>query len=202
MLAVSLGTDSLERCALAWPTTSAMKRRIGVEILEVARAAQRQRVRANVGKRLVKAPKVHVRDSRIVHTLLRLDDLNAVLDYSVASGSREDFVPETLLAAAPLRTGVWFYRTAAGTGIDLVLEMPVRELWAVEIRRALAPGLERGFHHVRQDLRPSRALLVGSGVERHPKADGVEVIGLAELVRLLREIPWDGVKCSPASTTN
>ena len=144
---------------------------------------------ANVGKRLVKAPKVYVRDSGIVHTLLRLDDRDAVLGHPVAGGSWEGFVLETLLAAAPERTAAWFYRTAAGAEIDLVLEMPDDELWAVEIKRARAPGLEKGFHHARQDLRPDRAFLVGSGPDRYPKADGVEVIGLAGLARILREIP-------------
>ena len=97
-------------------------------MLEVARAAQRQRIRANVGKRLLKAPKVHVRDSGIVHALLRLDGRAAVLGHSVAGGSWEGFVLEILLAAAPERTGVWFYQTAAGAGIDLVLETPVGDL--------------------------------------------------------------------------
>ena len=144
---------------------------------------------ANVGKRLVKAPKVYVRDSGIDHTLLRLDDRDAVLGHLVAAGSWEGFVLETLLAAAPERTDTWFYRTAAEAGIDLVLEMPDGDLWAIGINRARAPALEKGFHHARQDLRPARAFLVGSGTDRYPKADGVEVIGLAGLAHILREFP-------------
>lgn len=79
----------------------------------------------------------------------------------------------------------WFYRTAAGAEIDLVLEMPGGRLWAIEIKRGLAPKLDKGFHHARQDLSPERAFVVYSGNDRYPKAEGVEVIGLGELAVLL-----------------
>ncbi len=144
---------------------------------------------ANVGKRLVKSPKVYLRDSGIVHALLGLEGRDAVLGHPVAGGSWEGFALETLIGAAPERAKAWFYRTAAGAEIDLVLEMPRGELWAVEIKRGLAPKLERGFHHARQDLGPERSFLVYSGTDRYPKGDGVEAIGLAGLAALLRETP-------------
>ena len=140
---------------------------------------------ANVGKRLVKSPKVYVRDSGIVHTLLGLDDRDAVLGHPVAGGSWEGFVVENLLRAAPDRVNAWFYRTAAGAEIDLVLEMPGGKLWAVEIKRGLAPKLDRGFHHARQDLDPERSFVVYSGDDRYPRGEGVEAIGLGELASLL-----------------
>ncbi len=140
---------------------------------------------ANAGKRLVKSPKVYVRDSGIVHTLLRLDDRDAVLGHPVAGGSWEGFVLENLLSAAPERVNASFFRTSAGAEIDLVLEMPGGKLWAVEIKRGLAPRLERGFHHAREDLKPERCFVVYSGEERYPQAEGVEVIGLRELASLV-----------------
>ena len=139
----------------------------------------------NVGKRLVKSPKVYVRDSGIVHTLLGLDDRDAVLGHPVAGGSWEGFVLENLLGAAPERAKPWFYRTAAGAEIDLVLEMPGGRLWAIEIKRGLAPKLDKGFHHAREDLSPERSFVVYSGNDRYPKGDRVEVIGLGELAALL-----------------
>ncbi len=142
----------------------------------------------NVGKRLVKSPKVYVRDSGIVHTLLGLDDRDAVLGHPVAGGSWEGFVLENLLSVAPERVKPWFYRTAAGAEIDLVLQMPGGDLWAVEIKRGLAPRLDKGFHHARQDLNPKRSFVVYSGVERYPKGDDVEVIGLGELASLLATV--------------
>ena len=140
---------------------------------------------ANVGKRLVKSPKVYVRDSGIVHTLLGLDDREAVLGHPVAGGSWEGFVLENLVGAAPERVKTWFYRTAAGAEIDLVLEMPGGKLWAVEIKRGLAPRLDKGFHHAREDLNPERSFVVYSGDDRYPKGEGIEVIGLGELASLL-----------------
>ena len=139
----------------------------------------------NVGKRLVKSPKVYVRDSGIVHTLLGLDDLDAVLSHPVAGGSWEGFVLENLLGAAPERVKPWFYRTAAGAEIDLVLEMPGGRLWAIEVKRGLAPKLDKGFHHARDDLSPERSFVVYSGNDRYPKGEGVEVIALGELAALL-----------------
>ncbi len=139
----------------------------------------------NFGKRLVKSPKVYLRDSGIVHALLGLDDREAVLGHPVAGGSWEGFVVENLLGAAPDRVKPWFYRTAGGAEIDLVLEMPGGKLWAVEIKRGLAPSLDKGFHHAREDLEPERSFVVYSGRERYFRSEGVEVIGPGELASLL-----------------
>lgn len=151
-----------------------------VDLLLVRRL---QPYHANVRKRLVRSPKVYVRDSGLVHTLLGLDDREAVLGHPVAGGSWEGFVVENILRVAPERTLASFYRTAAGAEIDLLLEMPNQGLWAIEIKRGLAPKLERGFHQAREDLEPDRCFVVYSGDERYPRAGGVEVIGLEELCR-------------------
>ncbi|HVL56437.1 MAG TPA: ATP-binding protein [Burkholderiaceae bacterium] len=140
---------------------------------------------ANVGKRLVKSPKVYVRDSGIVHTLLRLDDREAVLGHPVVGGSWEGFVIENLLGAAPERTPAYFYRTSAGAEVDLVLEMPGGKLWAVEIKRGRAPTLDKGFHYACEDLKPQRAFIVYSGAERYRRGENVEAIGLEELAAML-----------------
>ena len=153
-----------------------------VDLLLVRRLAP---FRANVGKRLVKSPKIYVRDSGIVHALLGLEDREAVLGHPVAGGSWEGFVVETLLGAAQGQVKAWFFRTAAGAKVDLLLEMPNGKLWAIEIKRSLAPRPEKGFHHARQDLRPERAFIVYPGDDRYPRDDGLEVIGLWELASLL-----------------
>ena len=141
---------------------------------------------ANIRKRLVKSPKVYVRDSGIVHALLALDDGEAVLGHPVAGGSWEGFVVENLLSVAPERTAASFYRTAAGAEVDLVLELPGIGRWAIEIKRGLAPRLDRGFHQAREDLEPERAFVVYSGEGRYPMAEGVEAIGLQDMARELR----------------
>ena len=94
---------------------------------------------ANVRKRLVKSPKIYVRDSGVVHTLLRLDDEERMLGHPVAGPSWEGFVIETLIRAASDRARAAFYRTATGVEVGLPLELPGRRLWEIEIKRASAP---------------------------------------------------------------
>jgi len=141
--------------------------------------------RVNVGKRLVKSPKTYVRDSGLLHTLLRLEDREQLLGHPVAGMSWEGHVLEQLIAAAPARTGACFYRTAAGAEVDLVLELPGGERWTVEVKRGSAPKVEKGLRHALADLKPQRAFLVYSGSERYPKGDGVEAIGVRELADML-----------------
>jgi predicted AAA+ superfamily ATPase len=140
----------------------------------------------NAGKRLVKSPKVYVRDSGVVHALLRLPGLEEVLGHPVAGGSWEGFVIESLLAAAPAGTDASFYRTSAGAEIDLVLTLPGDVLWAVEIKRASAPRLGRGFYQACSDLTPARRFVVYNGAERFPLNHGAEAISVYDLAGELR----------------
>ena len=103
--------------------------------------------------------------------------------------SWEGFVIENLLAVAPPRTLASFYRTAAGAEIDLILELPGRTApWAIEIKHSLAPRPTRGFHHALEDVRPEKAFVVYAGTERYPLSREVEVIGVREMVEVLRGV--------------
>lgn len=136
----------------------------------------------NVRKRLVKSPKVYVRDSGLVHALLGIGDREALLAHPVAGGSWEGLAIESLIAAAPNGTEAHFFRTAAGAEIDLLLKLPgQRAPWAIEIKRGLAPKIERGFHLACDDVRPGRRLVVYSGAERFPLAEAVEAVALVDL---------------------
>jgi predicted AAA+ superfamily ATPase len=152
-----------------------------VDLLLVRRLAPRL---GNVGKRLVRSPKVYVRDSGLVHALLGLADKEAVLGHPVAGPSWEGMAIESLLAAAGAGGHLvqgGFYRTSHGAEVDLVLTWPDGEEWAVEIKRSLAPTLERGFHSAVADLAPQRALVVYPGASSYRLAPSIEVLGLAEL---------------------
>jgi predicted AAA+ superfamily ATPase len=140
----------------------------------------------NVGKRLVKAPRIYVRDSGLVHALLRLPTLEDLLSHPVAGGSWEGMVVETVIASAPEGTEASFYRTAAGAEIDLVLALPGDRLWAIEIRRGSAPKLARGFYDACADLDPVRRLVVYNGAERFPLNAHVDAIGVRQLAEDLR----------------
>jgi len=136
----------------------------------------------NVRKRLVKSPKVYVRDSGLVHALLRIGDREALLAHPVVGGSWEGLAIESLIAAAPNGTEAFFFRTGAGAEIDLLLNLPgKRAPWAIEVKRGLAPRIERGFHLACDDVRPARRLVVYGGTERFPIAEGVEAVSLRDL---------------------
>ena len=99
--------------------------------------------------------------------------------------SWEGLVIETLLAATPSETEAHFYRTAAGAEIDLVLHWPSNCGWAIEIKRSLAPKLDRGFHHACADLQPERRFVVYAGAERFPVNENTEAISLTDLGGIL-----------------
>ncbi|MDZ4762266.1 MAG: ATP-binding protein [Alphaproteobacteria bacterium] len=139
----------------------------------------------NAGKRLVKSPKVYVRDSGLVHSLLGLRNLDEVLGHPVAGSSWEGFVLETLIAAAP-DAAASFYRTAAGAEVDLVLEFGGRERWAIEIKRSASPSVSKGLHSAIEGLKPKRSLIVHVGEDSFPLTGGVEAIGLRALGEQLR----------------
>ncbi len=146
-------------------------------------------VHVNTRKRLVKSPKVYVRDSGLVHALLGIGDYNDLGGHPVGGMSWEGFVIENLLAAAPDLTSAGFLRTSAGAEIDLVLDLPGnRGRWAIEIKRGLAPRPTRGFHNAVEDIEPSSSFLVYSGEERFAVGQNVEAIGLAELAAQLASI--------------
>ncbi|HET7267858.1 MAG TPA: ATP-binding protein, partial [Oleiagrimonas sp.] len=134
----------------------------------------------NVRKRLVKSPKIYVRDSGLVHALLGIDHLEALLSHPVAGGSWEGLAIESLIASAPEGTEAHFYRTAAGAEIDLLLHLPGdARPWAIEIKRGLAPKLGRGFHSACEVVQPLQRRVVYGGSERFPLGDGVEALPLA-----------------------
>ncbi|HEY3490315.1 MAG TPA: ATP-binding protein [Candidatus Deferrimicrobiaceae bacterium] len=140
---------------------------------------------ANAGKRLVKSPKTYVRDSGILHALLRLDTEDAVLGHPVCGASWEGFVIENLLRVAPDRTEASFYRTSSGAEIDLLLELPDNRTWAIKIKRGGVPKIEKGFHVALEDIRPDKAFVVYSGDDRYTKGKGIEAIGVREMAEAL-----------------
>ncbi|MBL9119946.1 MAG: ATP-binding protein [Phycisphaerae bacterium] len=136
---------------------------------------------SNTRKRLVKSPKVYVRDGGLVHALLGVSDREALLAHPVAGASWEGMAIESIIAACPAETEANFFRTSTGDEIDLLLKLPGhRKVWAVEIKRGSAPALERGFHVAREVVRPERSFVVYSGVDRYPLADGVEAASLPD----------------------
>jgi len=137
----------------------------------------------NIGKRLVKSPKVYVRDSGITNALLGLGDKEAVLGHPVAGSSWEGFVIENLLSVAPARAEASFYRASGGAEVDLVLTFPNRKSWAIEIKRSLDPKPAKGFYSACKDIKPQAQFVVYPGEERFSISTDIEAISVDALAR-------------------
>jgi predicted AAA+ superfamily ATPase len=140
---------------------------------------------SNAGKRLVKSPKIYIRDSGLVHGLLGLKSFNDLAGHPVAGASWEGFAIDNLLAAAPERTVASFYRTADGAEIDLLLEIPGHGLWAIEVKRSLSGRPEKGFYIACADLKPRKRFLVNAGLEPYPIDAETAAIGVPALAKIL-----------------
>lgn len=145
----------------------------------------------NAGKRLVKAPKVMVRDSGLAHALLDIGSYHDLLGHPVVGASWEAFVIENLLSVLPPQANACFYRSPGGAEMDLVLEFNSNERWAIEIKHSSAPSVTRGFHVALADINPSHSFIVYPGQERwllrsQSSQFTSEVIGLSALMQRLR----------------
>jgi predicted AAA+ superfamily ATPase len=139
----------------------------------------------NIGKRLVKTPKIYVRDSGLCHALLNIGSLDELLGHPVVGASWEGFVLENILSVAPRRVIPWFYRTHAGAEMDLVLEVTPQRRIAIEIKRTLTPKLTRSFTLACADLQPAERYIVYAGEEAYPLGKDVmamSVQGMMERV--------------------
>ena len=141
----------------------------------------------NIGKRLVKAPKVYVRDSGITHALLNIESYNELLSHPVIGGSWEGFVIENIMAIAPTNVNPYFYRTAEGAEIDLVLEFGITERWAIEIKRNSAPTISKGFYIACEDIQATRKFVVYSGQETFKVKNDIFLISLFDLMNEIIE---------------
>ena len=142
----------------------------------------------NIGKRLVKAPKIYIRDSGLTHALLNLTSLDDVLGHPVVGSSWEGFVIENLLSCLPIGVTPWFYRTSAGAEIDLVIEQNSKKKYAIEIKRSVSPSLSKGFYLGCEDIKATNRFIVYPGKERFPVTKEVEAISLLEMMNELSSI--------------
>lgn len=182
MLAQAQGTQlNASRLATSLSVSSPTVSRYIDLLVDLLLVRRLQPYHANLGKRLVKSPKIYVRDSGVLHALLAIPTRDALNDHPIVGSSWEGFVIETLIICAPAWTSPFYYRTAAGAEIDLLLELPGGELWAIEVKRSLSPKVERGFYAACDDLKPARRMLVYAGAERVPLPNNVEAIGLHDL---------------------
>ncbi len=122
----------------------------------------------NVKKRLVKKPKVYLRDTGLLHTLLNISSSDALQAHPILGNSFEGFAIEQIIRTLPEQMTPYFYRTSAGAEIDLILTEANHCLAAIEIKYSLNPRLGKGFYNAFADLNCSMGLIVYPGNEIYP----------------------------------
>jgi uncharacterized protein len=141
---------------------------------------------SNVGKRLVRSPKVYVRDSGLLHTLLGIRDRETLLGHPIVGPSWEGMLIENILSTVPASTRAWFYRTSVGAEIDLVLETAPNELWAIEMKRSLSdPKPSKGFCIGCGDVKAKHQIVVYPGQESYKHDAKTQIMCLEALLKAL-----------------
>lgn len=141
----------------------------------------------NTKKRLVKSPKIFVRDSGIAHTLLNISSYDDLLGHPVLGKSWEGFVIENIVSVLPSRARPYYYRTVGGAEIDLVIEFGAGEKWAVEIKRGASLALKRGFYEACADIKPEKTFVIYGGTDSFPLENGITALPLQEFMRILKD---------------
>jgi predicted AAA+ superfamily ATPase len=139
----------------------------------------------NLKKRLIKSPKVYLRDSGLFHCLLHIQDQTQLLGHPIAGASWEGFCLEQIMARMPWRRWTSFYRTASGAEMDLVIQKDIQTVdVAVEFKYSLAPYLTRGFWQSMNDLKPEKAFIVYPGREYYRIKQSVYALPVTQLDRI------------------
>jgi len=137
---------------------------------------------ANAGKRLVKTPKIYIRDSGLLHHLLRIRDYDALLGHPGLGASWEGYVIEQIMRVTNRKWEYYFYRTQNGAEADLVLVNPAGKMYCIEIKFSSAPVLSRGFYQSIEDLQPTYRYVIVPEGESYPKEGGVRVVNLHDFL--------------------
>lgn len=139
----------------------------------------------NTKKRLVRSPKIYIRDTGLLHKLLNISSFESLLGNPVSGASWEGFVSENIISRLSDKWRYSYYRTTTQVEIDLVLEGPDNQALAVEIKKSAAPALTKSFHIASEDIKATHKFVIYSGTERFPMGNNTEAIGLIEFLQNL-----------------
>jgi len=135
----------------------------------------------NVKKRIIKSSKVYLRDSGLLHALLRIENKNDLFGHPVFGSSWEGFALENILSAYP-GYNPFFYRTSSGIEIDLVLERGTKRI-AFECKASKSPSLSKGFYQALKDLSIKHAYIISPVDEEYPLKKNITVSPLHKLIK-------------------
>ncbi len=141
----------------------------------------------NLGKRLTKSPKLYLRDSGLLHYLLRVFDTESLRGNPAVGASWEGYVIEQIIREAPEFSDFYYYRTQNGAEVDLLLITPKGKKVCIEIKFSVSPVISKGFYQSVEDLQPDFKYIITPGGERFDRSDGLRICPLA--VFLEEELP-------------
>ena len=133
----------------------------------------------NTKKRMVKSPKIYLRDSGILHNLLGVEEMEKLLSNPILGASWEGFIIEQIAATAPDRSQFSFYRNSSGNEVDMIVDTPKSGTIAFEIKRSLSPSLSNGTYSALKDISPDKAYVIYSGDDSYRLNEDVTVIPVA-----------------------
>jgi predicted AAA+ superfamily ATPase len=142
----------------------------------------------NVGKRTVKAPKIYLRDTGLLHALLEIKYWEQLEAHPKLGASWEGFCIEQILNYTDPRQA-YFWATHAGAELDLLLFINGKRI-GVEIKYSDAPRTTRSMHIALENLKLDHLYVVHPGKERHPLAPKIEAIPLAELLHEISKMRY------------
>ena len=143
---------------------------------------------ANLKKRLIKSPKIYIRDSGLYHTLIGVSSFQALTGHSILGMSWEGFCLEQILNRLPRGWGAYFYRTQAGAEVDLILQRRFGEApILIEFKYSQSPKLSKGFWEAKKDLQPKACYVFCPGIQPYPLEKSVEVLPLSAIEKIWKE---------------
>lgn len=144
----------------------------------------------NLGKRLIKSPKIYLRDSGLLHYLLRVFDMENLRGNPAVGASWEGYVIEQIIREAPEFSDFYYYRTQNGAEVDLLMITPQGKKVCIEIKFSVSPSISKGFYQSIADLQPEFSYVITPGGERFDRSDGLRISPLS--VFLEKDLPFLG----------
>lgn len=138
----------------------------------------------NLGKRLVKAPKVYFRDTGLAQGLLGIRNFEDLLGHPSLGALWENLIVEEVLTHPSRQGEGFFYRTSSGAELDLVLVKSGGRIDAVEIKFGLAPQVSRGFRQGMNDIGAQAGWILYSGEESYPIDTNIQALGIQDWGRV------------------
>ncbi len=141
---------------------------------------------ANIKKRLIKSPKIYIRDCGLFHTLLNINSFDELSGHKILGASWEGFCLEQILSLIPSSWQYFFFRSQSGAEVDLILQKRFGEPPIfVEFKYSQAPKPTKGFWQAKEDLKPSKCFIIYPGTEEYPIAEDVMILPLTEIGAIL-----------------